>query len=104
VITEILPPVNLHVFQIKNRFATQTDLVNILSWQAPSSGEVPVLYKIYRDPQLTQLAGTVSGNKSFRREFTFEDHNRKKGRPYSYYIVSVDALGNVSSPAEVVFP
>jgi Beta-1,3-glucanase/Bacterial Ig-like domain (group 3) len=102
-ITSILPPINLHVIQVKNRFATQSDLINIITWQAPTSGTTPVLYRIYRDPQLTQLIGTVPASSVCNNMFKFEDHNRKKGRTYTYFIVSVDAFGAVSTPAEVVF-
>ncbi len=94
----LTPPTNLRVTQIKNRFATQTEFVNVITWEAPTTGHPPALYKIYRDVQLTDLIATVQGER-----LRFEDHNRRKGRSYSYFIVSIDTAGQVSSPAEVVF-
>jgi Beta-1,3-glucanase/Bacterial Ig-like domain (group 3) len=97
----IFPPRNLHVTQVKNKFATQTDVVNIITWQRPLLGITPVLYRIYRNPELTKLIATVPADNKSR--FKFKDHNRKPGRTYRYFIVSVDEFGNVSTPAEVVF-
>lgn len=95
---QVAAPTDLRVIQVKNRFAIQTELVNIITWKAPATGNPPVAYKIYRNAQLTDLIATVQGGR-----LRFEDHNRRKGRSYSYFIVSIDAAGQVSSPAEVVF-
>jgi len=89
----IQPPTNLAVTQKKNSFLAQTDLVNILTWKAPSQGSQPILYRIYLN-QLTNLIGVVSATGPLQ----FEDHNRKKS-VYVYYIVSVDSQGNTSDPA-----
>jgi hypothetical protein len=93
------PPANLRGRQVRNRFATQTDLVNIITWRAPSSGETPVAYKIYRDATLTELIKTVRADG--RHKFKFKDHNRRKHKSYTYFIVSVDAAGNQSVAASV---
>ena len=93
-----LPPRNLRARQIKDRFLLQTELMNVITWQAPVSGPTPVLYKIYRNASLTRLAGTVPADRSLK----FIDHNRQKGRVYTYFIVSVDQFGNQSAPAEIV--
>jgi len=90
------PPTNLEGQKRSNRFATQKDLYNLLSWNPPLEGEAPVLYRIYRD-NLSTLIGTVSANAPLR----FEDHNRKKGATYTYYITSVNANGNQSVPASI---
>lgn len=99
----LFPPLNLKVSQIKDSFATQIERINVLKWEAPTTGEIPVLYKIYTDPQLTQLIGQVTADKSINGKFKFQHHNRKKKQSYSYYIVSVDAYGNSSMAAEIVF-
>jgi len=93
----IFPPINASGKQIKNKFLTQTDYVNCLGWDASSTSETVVSYKIYRDSGLTDLAGTVPATQT-----QFKDHNRKKNTTYTYYIVSVDANGNTSSPVVVV--
>ena len=99
----LLPPADASVRQVKNRFATQTDLINVVTWIAPTTGEVPVRYRIYRNPDLTQLAGKVSGDSGVKGLFTFRDENMEEGKEYSYYVVSVDVFGNISHPAEVTF-
>ncbi|MDP1881053.1 MAG: Ig-like domain repeat protein [Parachlamydiaceae bacterium] len=102
------PPTDLRVRQIKNRFATQTDRINIVAWHPPVTGPRPIFYKVYRDPTLQDLIDTARPSvrdiiSQKRNSIVFEDHNRKKGRSYQYYIVSVDALGRESVPAEVSF-
>jgi DNA-binding beta-propeller fold protein YncE len=73
--------------QLLNRFLSQSDRINVISWSAPTDF-TPIVYRIYRDAALTQLAGEVAASYSF-----FQDHNRKKGRFYSYYIVAIDGTG-----------
>jgi hypothetical protein len=93
----IRPPVNLRGRQRKDDSATQTDFVNILTWEAPTAGAAPVSYRIYRDRTLTKLIEVVRANKKLR----FEDHDRKKGKTYSYFIVSVDQAHRRSAPASI---
>ena len=55
----ILPPTDLTGCKTKNIFLTQIDLINIITWSAPATGNTPVSYIIYRDdrhrnPQLCQ--------------------------------------------------
>lgn len=95
-VVPVLPPTNLKGFHVCNRFLTQIDFVNILTWQPPTNKNV-VEYRIYRDPHLTQLIATVSAN----HKLEFKDYNRKKGVNYTYYVVSVDDLGNISSAVSV---
>ncbi len=97
VTVSLLPPINLRIKPTKASFLDQTDLVNILRWQTPTEGNPPVSYNIYRNASLTKLAGSVSATK-----LKFEDHNRKRGHIYSYYVVSVDEFGNESAPALAV--
>jgi hypothetical protein len=93
----IFPPTHLKGFQKANRFATQTDYVNILTWKPPLQGSPPVAYRIYYDSQLKKLVAVVSSHEHLK----FKDHNRKKGKSYTYFIVSIDQFGNVSAPATV---
>jgi YVTN family beta-propeller protein len=88
---------NVSGCQTQNVFFTQTDLINILTWQAPTMG-TPVYYGIYRDVFLTELAGTVLATAN---PLQFVDHNRQAGIAYTYYIVAYDAAGN-SSAASVI--
>jgi|GEM_PF-3602805 len=90
-----LPPMNVKAFQQANAFATQIDHVNVLTWNPPSQGNPPMGYRIYRDQSLTKWIGEVSGE----AKLSFKDHNREKGRTYTYYIVSVDQRGIMSAPA-----
>jgi YVTN family beta-propeller protein len=108
---DISPPIDLHVYQVKDRFATQTDFINIIIWKAPTTGVMPTAYKIYRDPQLKHLVATLKNRRSstfpqscFESDYLkYEDHNRKQKHNYCYFIVSVDQLGNSSVPAKIVF-
>jgi YVTN family beta-propeller protein len=81
--------------QTKNEFLGQTELVNVLTWAPPSSGATPVTYLVYRNPNLTDLAGTVPASGALQ----FSDHSRRKKVTYIYYIVSVDSSGTRSAPA-----
>lgn len=92
------------VIQRVNRFATQSDRVNIVTWKAPHHFEA-VTYQIYRDAELRELIGVVHVDHSSSHEdsFRFEDHNRKKNHTYRYFIIGVDAFGNETCPSEVVF-
>jgi len=93
----ILPPSSVHAKVIRNRYFTQSDLVNLITWTPPLSGETPVKYKLFRDAALTDHIATVSAKSALQ----YHDHNRKKGVTYSYFIVSVDQDGNESIPASV---
>lgn len=82
--------------QIKSRFLSQTDIINIIKWEPPATGTVPVQYKIYRN-DLNTLIGTVSASGPLR----YEDHNRVKNTVYTYFIVSVDVEGQTSAPTSI---
>ena len=97
---EINPPTHLKGFQTVNRFATQEDWVNVISWKAPKSGTPPLSYKIFRDRTLTELAANISAHHKLK----FEDHNRKQHRSYTYFIVSVDQFGGESIAASITVP
>jgi YVTN family beta-propeller protein len=88
----ISPPASVSGCKRQDSFLLQTDYINNISWTAPTSGSSPVTYKIYRDAGLMQPVATVSASGSLQ----YHDHNRNPNDVYSYYIVSVDANGNVS--------
>lgn len=92
----IFPPTNLKGFQVKNKFATQTDYVNVLRWNLPTQGDPVVKYLIYRDAQLKDPIAVIPANAP--REF--RDHNRKN-KPYTYYIVAVNQTGHQSVAANI---
>lgn len=91
------PPTNLQGFQKKCKFPSQTNYVNVLTWDPPVSGEQPVFYDIFRD-SLTNLIGTVPGSASL----IFRDPNRRKNTIYTYYVVAVSSSGVRSAPAIIV--
>ena len=93
-------PKNVQGFQLKNQFATQTDIMNVITWQVPSTGNPPITYKIFKDIHLTQLIGIVNANKQ-QKLFKFKIHNRKSDRAYTYYIVAINENGLQSSAVEV---
>jgi large repetitive protein len=107
----VFPPIDLHVHQVKERFTTQTDFINIITWKAPTTGVMPTAYKIYRNPQLKHLVATLKDCRSsvfppscFEGSYLrYEHHNRKQKHSYRYFIVSIDQLGNSSAPAKIVF-
>ena len=96
--TPIFPPTNAQGCKSQNIFLSQTELLNSITWSAPTSGTAPVSYKIYRDAALTNLLATVPATGPLQ----YTDHNRQASVRYTYYIVSVDQDGNFSSSVEVV--
>jgi len=91
-----LPPSSITGKQVKKQHRSQTNIVNIIKWTPPTSGNPPVSYNVYRD-SLNTLIGTVSASSPLR----FEDPHRTKNVTYTYYVVSVDAAGDPSIPASV---
>ena len=101
--TPVLPPspVRGSIKKAKARFATQTDLINVVEWHAPRNDSSIVAYHVFRNSSLRHSIASISAN---RHRLQFEDHNRKKGRSYTYYIVSIDAQGNQSLPLIIHAP
>lgn len=89
-------PIDPIGFQLHCRFLTQTNITNVIKWSSPV-GYTPVFYLIFRDANLTKKIGRVDAHKPLK----FEDPNRKKNKTYTYYIVSVNSLGDYSLPAIV---
>jgi hypothetical protein len=96
---ELLPPRDVHGYQIKNRFASQTDIINVITWRPPSQGEKPVAYKIYRDAALTKLVAVIDG---YHEHLRFEDHHRRPDRTYTYFLVSIDEHHHQSSAIRLI--
>jgi 6-phosphogluconolactonase (cycloisomerase 2 family) len=89
-------PQNLAASRTSNVFLLQTDLINLITWSAPTSG-TPVAYNIYRDATLIDLIAIVPATSPLQ----FYDHNRQPNVTYTYYITAVDSNGN-QSPASSV--
>lgn len=73
-----------------------------LFWPANSESDVAG-YLIYRstDPNLAKDKWTKLTPALYTKT-TFTDENVEGGKTYHYYIIAVDAAGNVSQPSEVV--
>jgi len=91
------PPRNFEGCQASNKFLTQTDYINVLTWDAPLVGEV-VSYGIYRNPELTNLVAIIPA----REPLKYLDHKREKGKTYTYFLVAVDATGAQSIAVSTV--
>lgn len=94
VVLEILPPDHPSISQTVDRFLTQTCYDNLIRWTTPS-GIAPVAYLIYLDPALTELVGRVPASGPL--EFTI----CSRFPHTTYYLVSIDAMGNRSSPVSI---
>ncbi len=92
-----LPPTGLEGIKTSSQFLTQTDLINKITWSAPTVGTAPVSYSIYRNAALTDFVVSVPASAAPE----YLDHNRRKGQTDTYYIVSVNANG-VRSNAAVI--
>lgn len=93
-----MPPRNVRGWQLKNDFAIHSDRINLLTWEAPNSGTIPVAYRIYRDAELQELVVEVTAQARLR----CEDPLRKRGKEYTYFLVSVDVEGRKSQPFKIV--
>ena len=97
-VTALLPPKHLKGRQKICFTCDKIKFVNILTWQAPTEGETPVAYQVFRDGQQTPLKMIPADH---RRHFKFCDPVRKIGKATTYFIVSIDQNGNASPPARV---
>lgn len=94
----IQPPANTQGCQIKDGFATQTIIINRITWSAPRSGPVPVSYYIFENAELTKLVAIIPAN----QKLEFLIPNRCEKTIYTYYIISVDQNNNFSSPKSII--
>lgn len=93
--TDPTPPLNLSGSQIKNRFVTQIDRVNILNWNASDDPSV-VKYYIFRN-------GTQIGIVFADSPLTYQDHNRS-GQTTLYEVTAVNESNSQSTPVSVYIP
>lgn len=91
----IMAPTHVMSCKTQNRFLLQLDLINRISWSAPTSGAAPAAYAIYRDAALTVWIATVPAT----GPLVYDDHNRSPFVQDAYYVVSVGNAGNRSAPA-----
>jgi|GEM_PF-1316660 hypothetical protein len=70
-------------------------VTNVISWTPPASGPAPTLYQIFYDAYLMEFVNTVPGD-----VFSYEDVGVSPSIN-TYYIISVDAYGDISEPIEV---
>ncbi len=94
------PPSYLRGYQDLFHTPSRINIINVLKWNPPVEGWIPVLYKIFRDPALTDLIHTVPGS----APHVFFDHNRHSHTDYTYYIVSVSSTGELSDPVSLTIP
>jgi hypothetical protein len=86
-------PMTLTASQKCYRYPTQGDLVHILNW---STVEGTAEYKIYLDANFETLVAKVPANIT-----CFEFHRRCPGKSITYYVVAVDANGDIIVSASV---
>lgn len=100
--SDVFPPRHLLAKQVKKRYPSRTNFVNRLKWQAPKEGDIPILYAIYADENLTKLSGKVEANPFLpSKVYFFNDLNSQQGTEYTYYVVSINKQGAMSDPAFV---
>ena len=85
-----LPPQSFSGTQVKNKFLSQTEYTNILTWTASPSQNV-VSYLLYRNGiKIATIAATDP--------LTYRDHNRNPKQIYTYELNAVNADGLASDP------
>ena len=89
------PPINFTGCATKNKFLTQTELINILTW-SPSSDPTVISYRLYQNGV---LVATIASNGPY--EVTL--HNRVPHVIYVYTLTAVNALGE-SLPVLFICP
>lgn len=93
-----MPPRNVRAWQLRNDFAIHSDRINFITWEAPANGATPVSYRVYRDADLQELVAEISAQGRLR----CEDPLRKRGKEYTYFLVTIDADGRKSQPYKIV--
>jgi len=89
-----LPPATITGSVCKNRFATQTDRINTITWTASPTPGV-IAYIVRRD-------GVIVAEVLPTDPFIFIDHNRCKGVPTTYTVTAVIVPGIESAPVTIV--
>lgn len=91
-----LPPSSFTGKVILNKFMTQVDRVNQLTWVASLDPETTE-YRLYRNSTLLAI---VPADGSPR--FSYDDHNTNAQTVYQYKLVALDAEGEASAPLYVI--
>ncbi len=86
----IEPPRRLRGKVIRNRFLTQTDIINQITWKASRDPTV-VVYSIYRDDEF--IADVLADDL-----LKFNDHNRVPGKQYTYKVIAITESDEMSNP------
>lgn len=74
-----------------NKFLFRTDRFNVITLTQNPFGPEIVLYQIYRDPGLKQLAAEITASGD---SVQFCDHGRKKGQCCTYFVVATSIFGD----------
>jgi hypothetical protein len=90
-----LPPTAFAGEVVKNKFATQTDRIHSLTWNASQDPTV-VAYKLYRNSVLIAAINATGPS------FSYEDHNRHKKVADTYALTSVNSDGIESDPLTLI--
>ena len=89
----VQPPSSINVALIINKFLTRTQLINVITWTAPTTGPQPASYALYKDAALQQLVATVSA----QGPLEWYDYNLEANTTYNYYIVSnLDGFSSIA--------
>jgi hypothetical protein len=91
------PPSGLTGKVINNRFATQTDRINQLSWLASTTSTVT-------NYQLSRNGVVIATLKAGFPEYIYDDHNRRKGVPDTYSLIAIDKSGRASTAITLTLP
>lgn len=94
--TTLLRPICIKGKQEANRFASQTELLNIISW-CPSPTMAATHYNLYRNGILIE---SINAN----HPLNFEEQNVQKGVVITYSVTAVDSSGNESPAVTVSLP
>lgn len=92
----LMPPTDAQSCKQENRFLLQSDLINYITWSAPTTGTPPTAYRIYRSASLQNPITTILATAPLE----YYDHNRSPYVHDTYFIVAIDAFGNRSTPTQ----
>lgn len=92
----IAPPRNFRGKQVENRFLTQTDLVNILTW-SPSPDSRVIVYYLFRN-------GVRIASISAAAPLTYEDNQRIPDVSDHYRLTAVTSEGRQSHAVRLTLP
>ena len=91
---KLVSPLNLEGCRLSNKFLTQTEYVNVVTWN-PSKNVTS--YKIYRDPNVTDMIVEIPASGPYK----YMDRHCEKDKAYTYYMVVTNHDGTHSTPMGV---